>query len=135
MSEQHRRKGLTGWIIGAFIAIAAVAVAATLTVTVTNITVGGVDQGPAPCDTEVDASVGAPTYNGTTGQWTVDTINVTNIAAACDGATIYGQLVDENGAAVGATGNTTIGALGTATITLPAPVNSANVTGAAVAVR
>lgn len=134
MTETKRRRGLTGWIVGVFIAVAAVAIAASLTVTVTNVVAGGTDQGPAPCDTAVDAAVGPPTYNGTTEAWEVSSIVVSNISASCSGSTLYATFLATDGTQVGTTANITMNADASQTVTLTA-ADSATVTGAAVAIR
>lgn len=133
-TNKKRRSRVTAWLIGTFLFVFTVALAAALTITVSDVTVGGVDQGDAPCDTSVTASLGAPVWDDTAGDWVIDKINVGDIAAGCIGDTLYVQAVDANDEAVGNTAEKTVTG-GGENVTLVPPVAANDVTGAAVAVR
>lgn len=133
-TTDRRKSRVTAWLLGTFLFVFTVALAAALTITVSDVTVGGVDQGAAPCDTSVTASLGAPVWDDTAGDWVIDKVNVGDIAAGCIGDTVYVQAVDVNDEAVGSTAEKVITASGE-NVTLSPAVAANSVTGAAVAIR
>lgn len=129
-----RRNRIIAWLTGTFLFVFTVAFAAALTITVSDVTVGGVDQGAAPCDTSVTAALGAPAWDDTEQAWVIDKVNVGDIAAGCIGETLYVQAVDGTNQAVGSTATQAISGA-SENVTLVPAVNADDVTGAAVAVR
>lgn len=103
--------------------------AATLTVDESSPLVG-VSTG-AECDDAVTVSY-TTSFNEATGAFAVDSIDVSDVLAACNGKSIQVYVLDDNGDQVG-TGSTTI-AGGAATITPAAAIDAAEVYQAAVAI-
>jgi hypothetical protein len=113
------------------VGIAGLSLASAATLNVTeNSPLVGVSTG-AECDDAVTVSY-TTSFDETTGTFAVDSIEVTDVLAACDGKSIEVYVLNNDGDEVG-TGSDTISG-GGATITPDAAINAASVYQAAVAI-
>ena len=95
-----KRPTITGWVVGAAVAVTSVAVAATLTVLVVDSIAAGTAT-VSSCDGTVAVEVGAPTFANPPGEYVATTVDVVNLDdTMCDGQTVRVTLATPAGASL-----------------------------------
>lgn len=128
--KNRSRKSLA--VALAIVGVAGLSMASAAQLTVTSDTVAAGVSVDAACDTAVAVSYGTAF---SAGEYVVDEVTITGIAAGCENAVLDFTLLDSGVAIANGTGGGTIGATGTEVYTLSPTVSAAAVDAIAVVIH